>query len=638
MRSFLSGLSVFHRTLLAAALSLAAGFAHADIQQQIDAAERMAGKDPKASMAMLEGLAGDAHARHANDDLRRVETARCWLLSYTEPAKALALANAMLGQARLQNDPSLHVCRGYAYEQLQRDEEAMAEYDFGIEQGGRVHDQPARSRALALRGEQRHLRGLYAGAIDDLKAAYELEQHLGNAENQRYVLNALGNLYADNNVQDFENALEAFGKLLAFHEAAGDLRGQATMHFNLGSTYENQGKLAPARRHFEQALAFERRRAGSGPVAGPVPDDVAADIANDQRAYAVVLSKLGEHAQAIALLDSALASLQSRAEPDAAALAALHLSRGAVYRRAGRFADALAELEAALRHFEPQHNARYLQKIHEERAATYAQAGDWRNAYRAQQAMIEAQQALQKHMLDERATRLRVQFQSEQAKLRNTELQHQNALQQRDLENTAQVRRWQLAALAASFGLIALLSAWILRQRRLSRRMRDLALTDELTRLPNRRHFMTVAAQAFEQAHRSGAQLSLAAIDIDHFKRINDRHGHATGDIVLQRVAHALRSALRPGDMVGRTGGEEFLCLLRGASKDDALSAGERLREAVMAIDCGDLPDGVVPSISIGVAGSQPQDATLDLLCRRADHALYRAKENGRNRVELAAA
>jgi diguanylate cyclase (GGDEF)-like protein len=168
--------------------------------------------------------------------------------------------------------------------------------------------------------------------------------------------------------------------------------------------------------------------------------------------------------------------------------------------------------------------------------------------------------------------------------------------------------------------------------------MRDLALTDELTRLPNRRHFMTVAAEAFEQARRSGADLSLAAIDIDHFKRINDRHGHATGDIVLQRVAHALRSALRPGDMVGRTGGEEFLCLLRGASKDDALSAGERLREAVMAIDCGDLPGGVAPSISIGVAGSQPQDATLDLLCRRADHALYRAKENGRNRVELAAA
>jgi diguanylate cyclase (GGDEF)-like protein len=638
MRPFLSGLLVLRHTVLATAMALAAACAHADIQQQIAAAEQTADKDPRAGMAMLEAMAGDAQARHAVDELRRIETARCWLLSYTEPAKALALANTMLGQARLQNDPSLHVCRGYAYEQLQRDEEAMAEYEFGIEQGGRVRDQPARSRALALRGEQRHIHGLYAGAIDDLKAAYELEQRLGNADNQRYVLNALGNLYADNNVQDFENALEAFGKLLAFHEAAGDPRGQATMHFNLGSTYENQGKLAPARLHFEQALAFERRRAGSGAAAGPMAADLAADIANDQRAYAVVLSKLGEHAKAIALLDSAMASLRSLAEPDAAALAALQLSRGAVFRRAGRFADAQTELEAALRHFEPQHNARYLQKIHEERAATYAEAGDWRNAYRAQQAMIVAQQAIQKHMLDERATRLRVQFQAEQAKLRNTELQHQNALQQRDLENTARVRRWQLAALAASFGLIALLSAWILRQRRLGRRMRELALTDELTRLPNRRHFMRVAAEAFEDARRTGAPLSLAAIDIDHFKRINDRHGHATGDIVLQRVAHALRTALRPGDLVGRTGGEEFLCLLRGASKDDAPGASERLREAVMAIDCSDLPSGVAPSISIGVAGKAPQDACLDLLCRRADHALYRAKENGRNRVELAAA
>jgi diguanylate cyclase (GGDEF)-like protein len=625
---------MLRHTVLAAALALAAACAHADVKQRIAAAEQVADKDPRAGMAMLEAMAADAQARAAIDDLRRIETARCWLLSYTEPPKALSLANAMLARPGLQNDPFLHVCRGYVYEQLQRDEEAMAEYDFGIEQGGRVRDEPARSRALALRGEQRHMHGLYAGAIDDLKAAYELEQRLGDEENQRYVLNALGNLYADNNVQDFENALEAFGKLLAFHQAAGDPAGQATMHFNLGSTYENQGKLGPARLHFEQALAFERRRAGSGPV----PDAVAADIANDQRAYAVVLSKLGEHAKAIALLDSAMASLRALAKPDATALATLQLSRGAVYRRAGRFADALAELEAALRHFEPQHNTRYLQKIHEERAATYAEAGDWRNAYRAQQAMMAAQQAIQKHMLDERATRLRVQFQAEQAKLRNAQLQHQNALQQRDLENTARVRRWQLAALAASFGLIALLSAWILRQRRLGRRMRDLALTDELTRLPNRRHFMRVAAEAFEDARKTGAQLSLAGIDIDHFKRINDRHGHATGDIVLQRVAHALRTALRPGDLVGRTGGEEFLCLLRGASKDDALSAGERLREAVMAIDCSDLPAGVAPSISIGVAGNDPQDECLDLLCRRADHALYRAKENGRNRVELAAA
>ena len=179
-----------------------------------------------------------------------------------------------------------------------------------------------------------------------------------------------------------------------------------------------------------------------------------------------------------------------------------------------------------------------------------------------------------------------------------------------------------------------MLSIVAVRQRRFSRRMRDLALTDELTRLPNRRHFMALA----DDACARGGPLALAALDIDHFKRINDRHGHAAGDVVLQRVAHALRVALRPGDAIGRTGGEEFLALLAGATEGDALGAAERLRAAVADIDCAGLPAGVRPSISIGVAAWTGPDDTLDALCRRADAALYAAKEGGRNRVELAAA
>lgn len=168
--------------------------------------------------------------------------------------------------------------------------------------------------------------------------------------------------------------------------------------------------------------------------------------------------------------------------------------------------------------------------------------------------------------------------------------------------------------------------------------MRDLAMTDELTRLPNRRHFMATAQDAFAGAVNSSSSLSIAAIDIDFFKRVNDRYGHATGDLVLQRVAFALRTALRPGDIVGRTGGEEFLCLIRGASKNDAVRAAERLRIAVLDMDQSDFPAGLTVSISLGVAERLQGDDTLDLLCQRADVALYNAKENGRNRVELAAA
>jgi diguanylate cyclase (GGDEF)-like protein len=613
------------RLLLAGAVACVAGPAAADMREQVAAAEKLADTDPDAALRRLDALATEARGRGPRD-LLDVEAARCWLLAYTDPARAIGLADKLLADPANRGAPYVHVCRGYAYEQSKRADEAMAEYEYGVEQGGRLHDDAALGRALALRGEQRYLRGLYPDAIADFKASYDIARRLGNQGSQNYALNALANLYADRNVHDYDAALDTYVRLLAADEQANNVRGQATDHFNIGSTLDSKGDLARARGHFKLALWLDEQR-------GAAPDE----LAEDKRAYAVALSKSGDHAQALALLDAAAAALQRYAPGDADSIGNLQLSRGAARRRAGRTRDALADLEAARRHFAATGNMRFLLRIHEERAQAYAQAGDWRAAYGAQQAMVEAQRAIEKQTLDQRTTRLRVQFQTDQARLRNAELQYQVALQRRDLDATRQMRRWQYLALVACAALIALLSIVAVRQRRYSRRMHDLAMTDELTRLPNRRHFMTLMAQACDGARARGESLAVAALDIDHFKRINDGHGHAAGDVVLRRVAHALRVALRPGDAVGRTGGEEFIALLRGAAQADALGAAERLRTAVLAIDGADLPPGVRPSISIGVASWMGPDDTLDALCRRADAALYAAKEGGRNRVELAA-
>jgi diguanylate cyclase (GGDEF)-like protein len=623
-----TSLRTFVFRLLQAGLVAAAACAPAaaDVRTQVAQAEKRADTDPAAALRQLEALAATARGRSARD-LLDVEAARCWLLAYTEPARAIDLAASLLADPANHDAPYVHVCRGYAYERSQRVDDALAEYDVGIEQGRRTGDDVALARALALRGEQRHVRGLYGDAIADLQEAYAIEHRLGNRGNESYVLNALANLYGDANVRDFDAALDTYARLLAEHEQAGREREQATAHFNIGSTLENIGDLARARSHFATALRLDEAR-------GAPPED----IAEDKRAYGVILSKSDDHVHALALLGEAATLLQAHAPGDADAVATLRLSRGAAYRRAGRPLDALADLEAARRYFAAGGNMRFLVKVHEERALAFAQAGDWRAAYGAQRAMGEAQRDIEKQTLDERTARLRVQFQAEQARLHNAELQYQNTLQRRDLDAARHIRRWQYVALGACAGLVVMLSIVAVRQRRFSRRMRDLALTDELTRLPNRRHFMALADEACAAACARGGPLALAALDIDHFKRINDRHGHAAGDIVLQRVAHALRVALRPGDAIGRTGGEEFLALLVGATEDDALGAAERLRAAVADIDCTGLPAGVRPSISIGVAAWTGPDDTLDALCRRADAALYAAKEGGRNRVELAAA
>jgi diguanylate cyclase (GGDEF)-like protein len=168
-----------------------------------------------------------------------------------------------------------------------------------------------------------------------------------------------------------------------------------------------------------------------------------------------------------------------------------------------------------------------------------------------------------------------------------------------------------------------------------ARRMRNLALTDELTKLPNRRHVLRYADEQLRAARADGKAFSMLAMDIDHFKRINDTYGHDAGDVVLRRIAHTTRRAIGRLGKIGRTGGEEFLVVLPETEAKAAAEVAERLRSAVEAIDCSDIAQGLRITISIGVSESTSNDDFM-AIAKRADDSLYRAKEMGRNRVELA--
>lgn len=237
---------------------------------------------------------------------------------------------------------------------------------------------------------------------------------------------------------------------------------------------------------------------------------------------------------------------------------------------------------------------------------------------------------------DEHTGRLRVQFDSEKKEAENLALAHENELRGQALRDALSIRTLQRAVIALAAVLLVLLGALALQQLWRARQLRILALTDELTRLPNRRALFALAARELASAERSSRPLAILALDVDHFKKINDAYGHEAGDRVLQRVAKAARSALRGGDAVGRTGGEEFLALLPNAGSDAAAEIAERLRAAVAAIDVSDLGASLRVTVSVGVASRRADEAAIDALARRADEALYRAKTQGRNRVELA--
>ena len=173
---------------------------------------------------------------------------------------------------------------------------------------------------------------------------------------------------------------------------------------------------------------------------------------------------------------------------------------------------------------------------------------------------------------------------------------------------------------------------------RIRRQWQQAASTDYLTGLANRRTVAQAGTQAFALARREGGRLSLAVLDVDHFKRINDQHGHDAGDLALKYLAEKLLAACEENDLTGRLGGEEFILLWQGADATRALRSAERLQDALRAqpLRIGDAP--IALTVSIGIAVLDDSQADFDELLRQADRALYAAKAEGRDRVTMASA
>ncbi len=161
-----------------------------------------------------------------------------------------------------------------------------------------------------------------------------------------------------------------------------------------------------------------------------------------------------------------------------------------------------------------------------------------------------------------------------------------------------------------------------------------MATTDRLTRVNNRHSFEILMAQALKQAERESLSLSIILFDMDHFKKINDTYGHPAGDAVLKKVAATVRDTLRNADIVCRWGGEEFLILLQHCAREDGLKIAEQLRRAVARTIVHHDRDAIGVSISLGVTQWQKGESQKELI-KRVDLAVYKAKENGRNRVEV---
>jgi diguanylate cyclase (GGDEF)-like protein len=207
-----------------------------------------------------------------------------------------------------------------------------------------------------------------------------------------------------------------------------------------------------------------------------------------------------------------------------------------------------------------------------------------------------------------------------------------------------------LDAVAACIGILAaflwtadpvlaalLVPPVLLVQHQLFSGLRKAVRTDLLTDVANPQFWREVVGREVERAATSGASLAVLMVDVDHFKTVNDRFGHLAGDEVLAAVARSVAQALRPGDLVGRLGGEEFGAVLTGLNLHDAARAAERVRAQVAAVKVrSDRGDWIGVTVSVGVAELSVTGGNLHRLLDAADSALYAAKAAGRNCVRLA--
>lgn len=172
-------------------------------------------------------------------------------------------------------------------------------------------------------------------------------------------------------------------------------------------------------------------------------------------------------------------------------------------------------------------------------------------------------------------------------------------------------------------------------QVRAEKKLKKQAVTDELTGIGNRRSLNEKLQREIAHSFAEETALSLLLIDVDHFKEVNDRYGHSTGDLYLKALAKLIRKRLRTGDLAARIGGEEFAVILKNAGPNDSFNLAEELRERIAVLEVESAPGPVSRTVSIGVATFHSNITSVDQFLAVADRALYRAKERGRNQTVI---
>ena len=533
-------------------------------------------------------------------------------LAYTDDAVRRArLAGDLASQARAQ------YCRVGYVQAIEGTRRALGEATRMVAMLENSQERQLYGEALMQRGGLLSQLGEQAKALLDFQRARAAFREAGIDHEVDALM--LDTAIAYRRIGDWAQAERYFTRSVERMQDKQDWDRVVTDLVQLGYLYEESGKPQRAEASFERAIAVARTH--QEPLSK----------ASAQVGLASAQVSMGTYDAALATLAQARATFE--AEQSHGSDDMLLLLTGQALAGKGQHQKALANYAQALPLIEKDGNQRYLALLHQARAASHEALGNATQALADYKRYAALQASLHGKMRLEQSRRLEYEYEIRKREFENHRLRAEASSRKSQLQALERIRRWQTLALLLGVLLVAVLAALALRQRKRTRRLHTLAMTDPLTGVASRRAIEKIAERALADATQLQTPVSVLLLDLDHFKTINDRYGHAAGDEVLRATTQAWQAQLRGRDRLGRIGGEEFAVVCMDANREQALAIAGRLLAATRSLELPGIDPALHVRTSIGVAQASPGD-TREALFARADAALYRAKHQGRDRVE----
>lgn len=550
-----------------------------------------------------------------------------WLAIASEAAFALALPDAAIKYAKEGMDrphltPAMQLRLSLAYalalDLAGRSEESLNELMTVVatlEKG--AFEPQLMVDALTARSSAYYSSGNFRAALADLMRVYPMAPEHGERTIRADVATSLANVYAA--LSDNEHAEKYYLEAIDFSLANQTWVRASIAEYSLATVYSRSKDWQ------KSATYFERSREHS------LLADDGQGVAYAEYGLARVALELKDYDKAERMylnsrpvfVDAGDVLPQANIDHG---LARIAQGRKQYQKALGYIAESL-ELAKQVTEFDLTY------RLLELRADIQATLGNHQAAYLSLQQSGVAKQKWMENRNNDSLSELRVRFDSERQEQQNALLLKENLLSQAKLSAQQQTTRLYVVSVVALLVVLGFLVYLAHRNRQVRMHLAAQALTDELTGVANRRHAMRFLAAEFERARRYKTPLALATLDLDHFKKINDRFGHDAGDEVLKMVASALDGCLRKTDLFGRVGGEEFVAILPHTAATEAMLVLERMRMATLALNCPKLKNEIQPSVSIGLACLSDDDVSVEELLKRSDAAVYAAKQAGRNQV-----